>query len=94
MKKKIGIIVVSLALVIVAVVTLSGKQGLISLYQNHRQYKKLTQELIDARNTIDSLKIEVKRLRNDTDYIEKIAREKLGMAGKNEKIVKFVEEPK
>jgi cell division protein FtsB len=36
--------------------------------------------------------LEIKKLKTDTAYIEKIAREKLGMAGKTEKVYKFIEE--
>jgi len=43
---------------------------------------------------MDSLSVQNQRLKSDTAYMEKIAREKLGMARKDEKVYKFIEEPK
>ncbi len=91
-KKKLGILVVVIILFSLFAVVLPGKQGLISLYQNHNKYRLQKKELLNAHKTFDSLKTEIDHLRNDTDYIEKIAREKLGMAKKNEIIYKFVKE--
>ena len=67
---------------------LGGSGGLrIALFPSH----SFNQELPTSRRTIDSLKIEIERLKNDTAYIERIAREKYGMARENEKMFKFVE---
>lgn len=92
MKKRIGLIVVAVVVLTIVFFTLAGKQGLLSLYENHRQYRHLSLELEKSHRIIDSLKTEIVRLRTDTSYIEKIARERLGMARKNEKVYKFVEE--
>lgn len=46
-------------------------------------------EIEELNASIDSLKNTIEMLRNDTAYIERIAREKLGMAGKDEKVYKF-----
>ena len=91
-KKRIGIIVVASITLVIFVVALSGRQGLISLYKNHTRFIGQTEELVKSHKTIDSLKAEISHLQNDTDYIEKIAREKLGMAKKNEKVYKFITE--
>jgi len=68
-----------------------GKQGLyyVMVEQRHR-----SAEIRNQRHTIDSLKLEITKLTSDTGYIERIAREKLGMAKKNEKVYKFVEKAK
>jgi cell division protein FtsB len=92
MKKRIGLIAVGVVVVTISIFALLGKQGLISLYENHRQYSHLSQEIEKSHKMIDSLKTEIVRLRTDTSYIEKIAREKLGMARKDEKVYKFIEE--
>lgn len=91
-KKKIGVWVVAMVVIAVCVLSLSGKQGLISLYHNARLYKEQNVQLKRSHEIIDSLENEIKRLKNDTAYIEKIAREKLGMARKNEKVFKFIED--
>jgi cell division protein FtsB len=68
-----------------------GKQGIAHLYLRQ---KKDAAAIVAARWTIDSLRLEITRLKSDTAYIERIAREKLGMARQNEKVYKFVEKGK
>lgn len=91
-KKKIGIFVVITVFLFLLIFSLSGNQGLLALYKNHCRIKQLNERIQNSHATIDSLKDELVRLKTDTSYIEKIAREKLGMARKNEKVYKFVEE--
>lgn len=67
-------------------------QGLITFYRTWRQMQQVRREIRNSRAAIDSLTREAERLRNDTAYIERIAREKYGMAGKDEKMFKFIEE--
>jgi cell division protein FtsB len=52
----------------------------------------MEKDLHEQKAVQDSLKKMEKLLKNDTAYIEKTAREKLGMAKKNEKVYKFVDE--
>ena len=73
-------------------ISLFGDQGFISLYRSHQQITRLSGEIQQSHIIIDSLSNEIKRLKSDTAYIERIAREKLGMARRNEKIYKFVKE--
>ena len=81
------------ALVIgVTVMVFSGDQGLMTFYRTWRQMQHMRREIKSARTTVDSLTREADKLKNDTAYIERIAREKYGMAGKNEKMYKFIEE--
>ena len=91
-KKQIGIILIITVPLLMIIASLGGNQGLIALYKNHRHMKQLSIQVKKSRATIDSLQNEIKRLKNDTSYIEQIAREKLGMAKKNEKVYKFIEE--
>jgi len=65
-----------------------GKQGIYYLY---REEKGKSEEIRKNERTIDSLQQEIARLTNDTAFIERIAREKLGMARPDEKIYKFIE---
>ena len=85
-----------LAIIFIVIIgfSLLGENGFISLYKTHKQINFLENEIKNSNNVIDSLKNEIERLKNDTSFIEKIAREKYGMARKNEKIIKFVEETK
>lgn len=83
-----------LAIIFIVIIgfSLVGENGFIALYRTHKQINFLENEINNSNNVIDSLKNEIERLKNDTSFIEKIAREKYGMAKKNEKIIKFVEE--
>jgi cell division protein FtsB len=94
MKKRIQTVVLIIIAVVLFFLSISlfGGQGFIAVYKAYKQDRALTQQVIDSKKTIDSLKDEIERLKNDTTYIERIAREKLGMARRNEKIYKFIEE--
>ena len=91
-KKLIAVGVVIIVLTPLLVILIGGNQGFLDLYRTHREFKKRAGEISAARMTIDSLTVERERLMKDTSYIERIAREKLGMARTDEKIYKFVEE--
>ncbi len=68
-----------------------GKQGIAYLYVQRKQDRAAIES---DRRIIDSLRHEIKRLTSDTSYIERIAREKFGMARPNEKVYKFIEKRK
>lgn len=70
---------------------LNGSDGMIALFNAYRENKQLETKISDLNETIDSLKVTIEKLKTDTTYIEKMAREKLGMAGKDETVYKFVE---
>lgn len=91
-KRRLIIGSILILFIAIAVIILSGNQGIFTLYRTCRHMQSIEQELEQSRQTIDSLNTEIKRLQSDTGYIEKIAREKLGMARKNEKMYKFIEE--
>lgn len=94
MKKRIQTIiwVVISVVLFFLVMSLFGNQGLIAVYKAYNEDRSLTEQIKESKRTIDSLKDEIERLKSDTSYIERIAREKLGMARRNEKIYKFIEE--
>ncbi len=68
--------------------------GNLNLYRVYRRTRNLRGRVEALNRTIDSLNVEIENLKSDTAYIEKIARERLGMARKDEKIYKFIEENK
>jgi cell division protein FtsB len=94
MKRKFIIIAVAVAVVtfVVLFALLSGDQGAITFYRTWRHIGDLQREIVQANRSVDSLKMEIERLKNDTAHIERIAREKFGMARDNEKMYKFIEE--
>ena len=98
-KQKRIIIPIISAIVIVIVCTLlyfsvTSQSSIFNLYLSSKKNKAMEQEIKELNKTVDSLKETIEKLKNDTAYIERIAREKLGMAKKGEKVYKFVEEEK
>jgi cell division protein FtsB len=71
---------------------LGGTRGLMGFFRLRHDVTELELQLRGARSTVDSLEREISRLRSDTAYIERVAREKLGMARRDEKVYKFIEE--
>jgi cell division protein FtsL len=72
----------------------SGKSNIVRMYRSHTDIKKKEAAVAVRHHEIDSLTAQNAKLKSDTAYIEKIAREKLGMARKDEKVYKFIEESK
>jgi cell division protein FtsB len=99
LKKKIKIRKIGrwIALAVAALLLYSlffGRASVIRIYQSFLDVKKKEHVLARERKEMDSLSVQNQRLKSDTAYMEKIAREKLGMARKDEKVYKFIEEPK
>jgi len=90
-KRLLAIIAAFAAAVVVLAVLTFMNQGFLDIYRAYRQDRELTRKIETARAEADSLKAEIERLKTDTAHIEGIAREKLGMARKGEKIIKFVD---
>lgn len=67
---------------------LFGSQGVVRPFV---QQKRDRAAIAAYRRTVDSLQNEIRKLTNDTAYIERMAREKLGMARRNETVYKFIE---
>ena len=91
-RRRIAVGLAMIAAVAMVVALLAGDQGIVTLYRGWRQMRELNTELEASRKTIDSLKLEIDRLISDTGYIERIARERYGMAREKEKMYKFIEE--
>lgn len=70
---------------------LAGEEGLVNIYLSHRKVLRIEEEIDRLRNAIDSLKTEIRKLDSDTAHIERVAREKLGMAREDERVYRFVE---
>jgi cell division protein FtsB len=89
--KKVGKWAAAAAVVLLAGFLFLGKNSIINVRSSHAATKRQEREIKLLREEIDSLAREAKKLERDTAHIERIAREKLGMAGKNEKVFKFIE---
>jgi cell division protein FtsB len=92
-KKKTGRRMVLFAvLAAAALILFFGIGSAVTLYGPYTEVRHLENDLRQAKAAIDSLNREIHSLKTDTAYMERIARERLGMARKDEKIYKFVGE--
>ncbi|MDG5814646.1 septum formation initiator family protein [Chitinispirillales bacterium ANBcel5] len=91
-KKNIVILIVCLVVLSLISALVFGNQGLIDVYRTHLEIKRRSEQISEAIESLDSLKEVRDKLVSDTAYIERVAREKLGMSAEDEKIYKFVED--
>jgi len=76
---------------LVLVFLFGGQFGLISLLARTRYQKKLEEDLLLEKARKDSLTEVLNRLKTDSEYLEKIARERLILHKKGERIYRFEE---
>ena len=91
-KTIVGIITVSF--LVIAIQVFSGKTGLLSQHQLDLENQK-KQATIDSLKQVLKMKTkQIELLKNDSNYMEYMARTKLGMSQENEKAFQFIEESK
>lgn len=78
-----GLILIGCVLVVDGLV---GEKGLLAMLQARAQYRVLEQALADARAENARLREEARRLREDPDAIEAIARRELGLIKPGERL--------
>ena len=71
--------------------TIFGETGLIHLVKLRRELKVMRQENVRLRQENERLRAQARALRSDLKYIEKVAREELGMVKKDEQVYQFKE---
>ena len=71
---------------------LSGSHNIVRYFRQKSQKETLIRNIDSLKVQKAKLKSESKRLKNDFDYIEKIAREKYNMKKKDEKVYKIIKE--
>jgi cell division protein DivIC len=89
-KKKIKRILFLLLFVFVGYRFFAGPYGFIQIHSLWQEKKNLQTESKMLQAKMIDLEIEKKRLEEDTFYIEKQARERLGMVKKGEKVYRIV----
>ncbi|PLX79825.1 MAG: septum formation initiator [Desulfuromonas sp.] len=70
---------------------LFGENGLLRLYRSYQFATTLEAEVAALQEKNRQLEHEIRMLREDPDYIERIARERLGMVRKDEVVYQFQE---
>ena len=81
----------SLFLLAMMAFTVWGDRGLLTMWRTQRELERLVREIeiVEQKNT--TLAREVQRLRSDLKYIEKIAREELGLVRPGEIVFEFAD---
>ena len=82
-------IILLLVCVAVAWLLFSPSTGIYGLLKLRNKAAVLEQQTIELTRANEELRKEIDRLKNDPDYLEKIAREKYGMLKKNEQVFDF-----
>lgn len=89
---KLKVIVVGLIVAAILAFTVFGDRGLLNLYQYKRESQQLSRETKRLQEENQRLRDEIDRLNNDPSYIERLAREELGMIKSGEIVLQFTEE--
>jgi cell division protein FtsL len=84
--KKILRWIFAIIVLVILFVFLSGNRSLLKLYSLHLDKNKLQQQKENLLQQQDDLETEIDKLKNDPEYIEKVAREKYNMKKENEEV--------
>jgi cell division protein FtsB len=80
-----GILVTCLvSLVLFVVAAIYGDHGLVHLLRMRSEQRDLEHTAFDLQQQNERLRDRIRQLRSDDSYIEKVARERLGLVKKNE----------
>ena len=71
---------------------LFNERGLISWYKYSMERERIESELDSLREEESALRAEIEKLKFAPEYLEKLAREKYGMAKKGEKVYRVIPE--
>ena len=80
-----------LFLITMMILTVWGDRGLLEMWRRQHEVARLAQEIDTSEQENIKLARNIERLRSDMRYIEKIAREELGLVRNGELVFKFVD---
>lgn len=69
-----------------------GERGFIHLYRMDKERQVYLEKIRELEKANDELLEQVNRLKNDGDYVERLARKELGLVKQNEVIYRFSHE--
>ena len=87
--QKILLSLVALVLLNILLVIIFGDRGLVEVNRLKEERSRLLRDNRDLKAKNLSLHREIERLKTDSEYIEHVARQELGMIGRDEVIVRF-----
>ncbi|MGH7852744.1 MAG: FtsB family cell division protein [Candidatus Binatia bacterium] len=76
-------------IVLLSLVTLVGERGALHLWRLHGEKVRLDEQNYRLQKENESLRQRVHNIRNDDDYLEKLAREELNMVRPGEIVYRF-----
>lgn len=79
-----------LIILVITYYTVFGKRGVLELRKLERTLEEARAKTEEVKSENERLKQEIQRLQSDEQYIEKLARQELGLARKDEMIYKKV----
>lgn len=92
MRKRYVVLAVGLILMILGFAAFTD-QGLLGLYHRKQEQARMEERLAQLQAENQKLRAEIERLKTDPAYLEKVAREELGMVHQDELVFQFKSEP-
>jgi cell division protein FtsB len=89
-RRRYGRLLLLLIVLLVCYIYLAGDYGLLKIWSQHRQIEELERETHRLRAKQLDLKQQCVKLADDSTYIEKKAREELGMVRPGERVYHFI----
>jgi cell division protein FtsB len=84
---------VVLAIVVAVGLAVFGVRESARVWRLHQDLQALERDVQDMSARQKRLEVQAERLRNDPSYIEKLAREEMGMVRQGDRVLKFPSQP-
>ncbi|MBL7075476.1 septum formation initiator family protein [candidate division KSB1 bacterium] len=93
-KKRIRLLIAFGVLTLLVILFVGGDRGLYQIWKLSREKKHLEEQIEGLKHVEAEMKKREKKLQDDPEYLEKVAREKYGMIKKGEKVYRVEWEEK
>lgn len=93
-KYKGALLLCAAGLIAFALSTVYGKHGLVHLQQMRADYQQIARSVTQMQHDNARMQVRIQHLESDPHYIEKLARERLGLAKPGEIVYRFDTPPK
>lgn len=90
-KHKSVVVIIGVALFVVSLLVYFAPYGLRNYLEIHKKLNQMNSEIDELKTKNQELNDEITLLKTDSNYVEKIARKKLGMLKKNELLFEMPE---
>ena len=90
----ISLILSGLFIVSMMALAIHSEKGFLAMWEKQHELARLESSIADVKAVNAQLRQEIWRLRNDLEYIEKIAREELRLVRPGEVVFEFADDPR